>query len=121
MIAAELAQRRFVQLKKNLAQCLGFRMTGGKALSVNLTQRGDEGVPVLLADFAVVVAVAIVETGFAHRTLHWIASDSILPSKSNGNLAPQRVGGSARHRDMGQLSGRCRARRPRKVGVSYQC
>jgi hypothetical protein len=30
MIAAELAQRRFVQLKKNLAQFFGFRVTGAR-------------------------------------------------------------------------------------------
>jgi hypothetical protein len=31
MIAAELAQRRFVQLMKNLAQLFGFRVTGCEA------------------------------------------------------------------------------------------
>jgi hypothetical protein len=38
-------------------------------LSVNLAQRADEGVAVLVADFTVVVAVAIVETCFAHAAL----------------------------------------------------
>jgi hypothetical protein len=71
MIAAELAQRRFVQLKKNFAQLLGRGITGSKTLSVNLTQGADEGVAVLVAYFAVVVAVAIVETGFAHGALHY--------------------------------------------------
>jgi hypothetical protein len=70
MIAAELAQRRFIELKKNLAQFLGHRITGCKILFVNLTQRADEGVSVLVADFAVVVAVAIVETCLAHAALH---------------------------------------------------
>lgn len=74
MIAAELAQRRFVELKKNLAQCLGFRMPSGETLSVDLTQRADERVPVLMADFAVVIAVAIVETCFAHGALHYSCS-----------------------------------------------
>jgi hypothetical protein len=70
MIAAKLAQRRLIQLKKDFAQLLGRGITGGKALSVNLAQRADEGVAVLVADFAVVVAMAIVETGFAHAALH---------------------------------------------------
>ena len=70
MIAAELAQRSFVELKKNLAQCLGFRVPGGETLSVNLAQRVDGRVSVFVADFAVMVAVAIVETGFAHAALH---------------------------------------------------
>jgi hypothetical protein len=70
MITAELAQRRFVQLKKNLAQCLGFRMPGSETLSVNLTQRLDGRASVFVADFTVVVAVAIVETGVAHGALH---------------------------------------------------
>jgi hypothetical protein len=56
-------------MKKYLAQFLGFRITGCKALSVNLTHRADESVAVLVADFAVVVAVAIVETCLAHAAL----------------------------------------------------
>ena len=70
MIAAELAQRRLVQLKQDFAQLLGRGITRSKTLSVNLAQRADEGVAVLVADFAVVVAVAIVETGFTHASLH---------------------------------------------------
>src|SRR5258707_13803917 len=50
MIAAELAHRRFVQLKQTFPQLLGFRITGCEALSVNLAQRADEGVSVLVAD-----------------------------------------------------------------------
>ena len=50
MIAAELAHRRFVQLKQNFTQLLGFRITGCEALSVNLAQRADEDVSVLVAD-----------------------------------------------------------------------
>ena len=72
MIAAELAQRRLVELKQDFAQLVGRRIPGGKTLSVNLAQRTDEGVAVLVADFAVVVAVAIVETGLGHFTLHCI-------------------------------------------------
>jgi len=70
MIAAELAHRRFVQMKQNFTQLLGFRITGCEALSVNLAQRADEGVSVLVADFAILVAVAIVESCLAHATLH---------------------------------------------------
>jgi len=62
MIAAELAQRGLIQLKQNLAQLLGFRIAGGKTLSVNLTQRADQGVSVFVADFAILVAMAIVES-----------------------------------------------------------
>ena len=50
MIAAELAHRRFVRLKQNFTQLLGFRITGCEALSVNLAQRADEGVSLLVAD-----------------------------------------------------------------------
>src|SRR6202171_1899303 len=70
MIAAELAQRRLVQLKQNLAQLLGFRIAGCETLSVNLTQRADHGCSVFAADFAILVAVAIVETRLAHAALH---------------------------------------------------
>ena len=70
MIAPELAQRRLVQLMQDIAELLGRGITGGKTLSVNLAQRADEGVAVLVADFAVVVAMAIVETGLAHAALH---------------------------------------------------
>ena len=58
MIAAELAQRRFVQLKQNLAELFGVRITGGETLSVNPAQRADECVSMLVADFAILVAVA---------------------------------------------------------------
>jgi hypothetical protein len=51
MITAELAHRRFVQLKQNFTQLLGLRITGCEAWSVNLAQRADEGVSVLVADF----------------------------------------------------------------------
>src|ERR1700716_2686840 len=49
-----------VQLKQDFSQLLGRGITGGKTLSVNLAQRADEGVAVLVADFAVVGATAIV-------------------------------------------------------------
>ena len=50
MIAAELVQRRLVQLKQDFADLFGVRITGAEALSVNLAQRADEGVSVLVAD-----------------------------------------------------------------------
>jgi hypothetical protein len=80
MIAAELAQRCLVEVKQNLAQLLGFRITGCEALSVNLTQRADEGVAVLLADFAISVAVAPSTVPKVART-----RPSILPARPNGN------------------------------------
>src|SRR5450631_2668036 len=99
MIAAELTQRRFVQLNKDLAQFLSRRITGGKTLSLNLAQRADEGVAVLVADFAVVVAVAIVETCLAHAALHgalWTVGSRLSRDRrravprcsSNGILVP---------------------------------
>ena len=70
VVTAELAQRSFVQLEKDLAQGPGFRMPGGETLSVNLAQRMDGRISVFVADFTVVVAVAIVETCVAHGALH---------------------------------------------------
>ena len=70
IIAAELAERRLVQVKQNLAQLLGCRITGGKTLSVYLTQFADERGSVLVADFAIVVEMAIVETCLTHAALH---------------------------------------------------
>jgi hypothetical protein len=70
VIAAELAERRLVQLKQNLAQLPGFRIAGRETLSVNLTLRADERVSVFAADFAILVAMAIVETRLAHAALH---------------------------------------------------
>jgi hypothetical protein len=40
---------------------------------------------VLVADFVILVAVAIVETGLAHAALQCAAAGSILPPRSNGN------------------------------------
>jgi len=85
MIAAELAHRRFVQLKQNFTQLLGFRITGCEALSVNLAQRADEGVSVLVADFAILVAVAIVETALLMLLSIVPEAESILPPGSDSN------------------------------------
>lgn len=69
MIAAELAKRGLVQLDQDFAQRLGRWITGGETWSINLAQRADKGVAMLVTDFTVVVAVAIVETGLAHAAL----------------------------------------------------
>src|ERR1700712_1482134 len=70
MIAAELAQRRFVELKQDIAQLRGVRIAGCEAAAVNLAQRAEEGVAVLVADVAVVVAMTMVQTWLAHAALH---------------------------------------------------
>jgi hypothetical protein len=85
MIAPQLAQRGLVQLMQNVAQLLGWGIAGGETLSVNLAQRANEGVAVLVADFAIMVAVAIVETCLAHAVLHHALADSILPPAPKGN------------------------------------
>src|SRR5260370_29038685 len=69
VIATELAQRGLVQVGQNVAQFLGWGITGRESRSVDLAQRADEGVAVLVADFAILVAVAIVETCLAHTAL----------------------------------------------------
>ena len=79
MIAAELAQRGFVQLKKNLAEFFGFRVTGCEALPVNLAQGADKTVAVFVADFAIRVAMAIAETCLAHGLLHCADSQRASP------------------------------------------
>ena len=66
MIATDLAQGRFVKLKHYLAQFRSSRIPGRKALAVNFTQRLDKSVAVLAADFAILVAMTMVETRFAH-------------------------------------------------------
>jgi hypothetical protein len=87
IVAAKLAQRCFVKLKQNLAQLLGCRIAGGEALPVNLTQRANEGISVLVADFAIVVAVAIVETCLAHAALHHAYSRDDPPAGTKGQPA----------------------------------
>jgi hypothetical protein len=80
MIAPELAERRLIQFKQNLAQLLGFRIAGREILSVNLAQSANEGVSVFAADFAILVAVAIVETCLAHAAL--------MPGNAGGAKGP---------------------------------
>ena len=85
MIPAELAQRRFVQLLQDVAQLLGCGIAGGKALSVNLAQRTDQGVAVLVADFAVMVARRLSRPGLLMPSSIVPAVDSILPPGPKGN------------------------------------
>src|SRR6266478_791825 len=56
-------------MKHYLTQFRGFRIPGRKTLPVNFTQRADESVAVLAADFTILVAMAMVETWFAHAAL----------------------------------------------------
>src|SRR5436309_1986593 len=79
VVATKLAQRCLVQVKQNVTQLVGRGITGGKTLPVNLAQCADEGVAVLVADFAIVVALAIVETCLTHAALHYAYSRNILP------------------------------------------
>src|SRR5882757_3112972 len=69
VIAAELAQRRLVQMSQNIAQLLGRRIARRETRSVNLAQGAQQRVAVLAADFAVMVAVSVVETWLAHAAL----------------------------------------------------
>ena len=62
IISAELAERRLVQVKQDLAQLLGCRITGGKTLSVYLTQCDDARGSVPVVEFAIMVKMAIAET-----------------------------------------------------------
>src|SRR5947207_4592270 len=67
VIAAKLAQRCLVQVMKNIAQLVGWGITGGKTLPVDLAQCADGGGAVLVADFTILLAV--VETCLAHAAL----------------------------------------------------
>ena len=86
VIAAKLAEGCLVQLSQDFAQRRGRGIPGCKTWSINLAQRTDEGVAVLVADFTIVVAVAIVETDFAHAAL-LVSRLSILLPGPNSNLA----------------------------------
>src|SRR4051812_31558583 len=67
VVAAELAQRRLVQIKHDIAELVGWGIAGGKTLPVNLAQRADGGGAVLVADFTILLAV--VRTCLAHAAL----------------------------------------------------
>jgi hypothetical protein len=55
-------------------------------LSVNLTQRADEDLSMFAADFAILVAVAIVETRLAHAALHCARSRQHPPAETKWRL-----------------------------------
>ena len=88
MIAAELAQRRLVQLKQDFAQLLGRGITGGKTLSVNLA------VPMRVLPCLWLISPSWLRWRLSRPALLMLlsvvpASDSILPPGPNGNLALQ--------------------------------
>ena len=66
IIAAELAQRRLVQLEQDLTYLFCFGIAGCEILPVDLSQRADENVSVFRTDFAITFAVAIVEPCLIH-------------------------------------------------------
>jgi hypothetical protein len=79
MIAAQLAQGSVVELKQNVTQLVRFRIPRSETLSVNLAQRANEGVAVLVADFAILVAMAIVEARLVHAALPCARGRQHLP------------------------------------------
>ena len=108
VIAAELASRSLIELKYYLAQLRGFRIPGGETLSVNFTQRTDKGVSVFAADFAILVAVLIVETCLAHAALHCDHSREHPPAGTEWQLNyARKVMFYARHHpdDEGEATG----------------
>src|ERR1700686_3656722 len=83
VVAAELAWRSLIELHTQLR---GFRIPGGKTLSVKFAQRADGGVSVFAADFTILVAVAIVETCLAHAALHCAHSRELPPAGTEWQL-----------------------------------
>ena len=85
----DLRRGRTPDVNPSLDRCRGA--TCGETLSVP-TQHADEGVSVLVADFVVLVAVAIVETGLARAALHGAQGAA---SSRSGDVATkaQRTGG----------------------------
>src|SRR5437764_10920176 len=69
MIPAKLAERGLVQLQQDLAKLVSSGVAGCEALTINLPQRTEQRMSVFAADFAIVVAVAVVETCLAHAAL----------------------------------------------------
>src|SRR6478752_2818557 len=69
VIAPQLAERCLVQLMQDLAEFSRIRITGSKTLAVDLAQRTDQRVAVLLADRAILVPVAMIQARFLHGFL----------------------------------------------------
>ena len=85
MIAAELAQRRLVQLKQNLAQLVGFGIAGCETLSVNLRNVRMRVFPCLP-----LISPSLLRWGLSRPALLMLLSivptaDSILPQGRDGN------------------------------------
>jgi hypothetical protein len=85
MIAAELTQGCLVRLKQNLAELFSLGIPGREALSVNLPQRSEEGVSVLMDDLAVVVAVALSRPGMFRSRKLCVLAGSICLIEGVGN------------------------------------
>jgi hypothetical protein len=66
----EAGSTTFRSAEEELRSVSWFQDVRSETLSVNLTQRVDGRASVFVADFTVVVAVAIVQAGFAHAALH---------------------------------------------------
>ena len=66
-------------MKHHLAQSVRGGIAGGKALPVDLAQRADQRGAVLVADFAILIALAIVKTWLAHAALPCADGRNILP------------------------------------------
>src|SRR3954469_21919578 len=82
VVAAKLVQRRLIQIRQSLAQLVGWGITGGKTLPVNLAQRADGGGAVLVADFTILLAV--VRTCLTHAAL---PCASVETSSRQGEMA----------------------------------
>src|SRR6476620_8054730 len=88
VIAPQLAQRRLVQLKQDLAEFCRIRITGRETLAVKLAQCTDQCVAVLLADRAILVPMAAIQAWFLHVYLPAVpltGRDSVRPTKLIGN------------------------------------
>jgi len=88
VIAAELAQRRFVQIRENRAQLLGVGIAGCETPSVNLAQGADGRTSVFAADFAVPVAVLDIEMCLAHAALPCVRGRQHPPAEIKWQLTP---------------------------------
>jgi len=69
MIVNELAERGLVEVLQHVAQLGALGLTCRERLSINRAKRGKRGVAMLLADLAVLVAVATVQAVLFHWLL----------------------------------------------------
>jgi hypothetical protein len=91
VVAAQLAQRRLIQLEQDLTELGRIRIAGGKTLPVDLAQRADKRVAVLFTDPAILVPVAAIQAVFLHVSLPMrrlrALERSVLPNELIGNGA----------------------------------